>query len=257
MTDNIQPNSLLKYYSSKYSQRGQDGILAEIFRRIGISKGFFVELGAWDGIHMSNCRSLYDQGWGGLFIEALEDRYKDLVNNYKQYPHIYTHKAMVTTNGTTLDTILKKYSIDSKMVNFISIDIDGLDLNMFESLTFSPDVVLVEGGFSWSPHLKDRVPDTIAGKDLQQPLAVVFKVARSKGYDPVCFCQDTYLVKKKYANKFKGIDKNHVTLYADAFNYVDDELRDWLISMRDSNEDIKTFETEHLKGFNSNPLVKP
>ncbi len=42
----VSSNSLLHYYGNVHSQRGQDGILAEIFRRMNISKGTFVEFGA-------------------------------------------------------------------------------------------------------------------------------------------------------------------------------------------------------------------
>ena len=62
--------SLLKYSKNIYSQAGQDGIIEKIFNTIGVKKGNFVEFGAWDGIYLSNCRKLYEEGWSGVFIEG-------------------------------------------------------------------------------------------------------------------------------------------------------------------------------------------
>ena len=69
----VSANSLLFYSGDFHSQRGQDGILAEIFRRLGFRTGYFVEFGAWDGCYLSNSRSLYERGWGGVFIEGNEE----------------------------------------------------------------------------------------------------------------------------------------------------------------------------------------
>ena len=49
----ISKGSLLKYYGNIHSQIGQDGILQEIFRKLGLRKGFFCEFGAWDGVYLS------------------------------------------------------------------------------------------------------------------------------------------------------------------------------------------------------------
>ena len=53
-----------------YSQFGEDLILLDFFDKKKLSKGFFFEFGAWDGIYLSNCRLLYERGWSGCFVEA-------------------------------------------------------------------------------------------------------------------------------------------------------------------------------------------
>jgi hypothetical protein len=42
--------SLMKHQSQVYSQNGEDGIIAEIFNRIGTTNKFFVEIGVENGI---------------------------------------------------------------------------------------------------------------------------------------------------------------------------------------------------------------
>ena len=48
-------DDLLAHAADVWSSTGNDGIIAEIFRRLGRSTGTFVEFGAWDGVHLSNC----------------------------------------------------------------------------------------------------------------------------------------------------------------------------------------------------------
>ena len=52
---------LFKLSDSTYSQNGEDGILGALLSRIGLEKGYFVEFGAWDGVHWSNTYALYNR----------------------------------------------------------------------------------------------------------------------------------------------------------------------------------------------------
>ena len=53
----------------EYEYNQNDYIIEEIFKRIGVKNGFFVEFGAWDGIFGSNTRRLFNNGWSGILIE--------------------------------------------------------------------------------------------------------------------------------------------------------------------------------------------
>ncbi len=46
----------------QFSQNGEDGILREILRRIQPSSKWCLEVGAWDGLHLSNARRLDRDG---------------------------------------------------------------------------------------------------------------------------------------------------------------------------------------------------
>lgn len=60
-------NKLPKFYS----QYGEDHILYEFFERQEI--GFFVDVGAFDGVHLSNSFCFEKLGWNGLCIEPQEE----------------------------------------------------------------------------------------------------------------------------------------------------------------------------------------
>lgn len=50
-----------------YSQHGEDYILWEFFKHK--PKGFYIEIGAFDGVYLSNTYSFEQQGWEGICVE--------------------------------------------------------------------------------------------------------------------------------------------------------------------------------------------
>jgi hypothetical protein len=252
----VSPDSLLFYYGNIYSQVGQDGILAEIFRRIGVRKSTYVEFGAWDGIYLSNGRFLYEQGWHGVLIEADAKRFGKIRSRYGKNCTLIN--AMVGApkqgvEGRPLDALLKDSSISLDAVSFVSIDVDGPDLEIFDELGFSPAVVLVEGGTDIAPSYPLRLPNETAWANIHQPLRVVFEVASKRGYVPVCLYQDTYFVRGDLASKFASLEPE--TLYSDFFNFLTNHDRAALMNHRASTAAIVALEQSHFGKFYADPLL--
>lgn len=63
------PQRLAHFEQQVFSQGGEDGILREIFRRIGETDRTFVEIGVGDGLE-NNTAFLLVQGWSGMWIEG-------------------------------------------------------------------------------------------------------------------------------------------------------------------------------------------
>jgi len=59
----VKSNSRYRYYG----QHGEDFLLWNLFRHK--KAGFYVDVGAFDGIHLSNTLSFEQQGWSGICIE--------------------------------------------------------------------------------------------------------------------------------------------------------------------------------------------
>ena len=76
-----------------HSQCGEDGIIERLFELIDVPKSYFVEFGAWDGRHLSNCAKLADEGWSGCFIEGDPERARALRSNYASKPEITSMNA--------------------------------------------------------------------------------------------------------------------------------------------------------------------
>src|SRR5215831_12079738 len=63
------PKRLLRYGFKVYSQSDEDGIIQEIFRRIGTTNRTFIEFGVEAGLECNTSKLLLD-GWTGLWIEG-------------------------------------------------------------------------------------------------------------------------------------------------------------------------------------------
>lgn len=127
-----------------YSQFGEDAILAAVFADLDIVAGRLVEVGAWDGLHLSNCRSLLEQGWTGVHFEMDSTRSKSLQDNVAPFGS-HAVCARVGPTGTPLSRLLDDIG-EPEHVNFLSIDIDSDDLAVLEDFIANraADVVCVE-----------------------------------------------------------------------------------------------------------------
>lgn len=200
-------------FRKPYRFNQNDHLISEIFQRIGIKNGFFVEFGAWDGIFGSNTRGLFLEGWEGILIEPHPERFKDLEENYKEHDRIKTLNRAIDTQNNLFDNVVRGH-VNNK-INFCSIDIDGLDIEVFETIEeFLPDVVCIEGGQMLSPLYTDRLPSEIAAKNIQQGIYTMNEVFENKGYKLLCTYQDSFFIKKEYFHFF-NVKEDLLELYLD------------------------------------------
>lgn len=140
------PNGLNAYARNVHSQHGEDGILEELFRRIGMTNRYAVEFGGWDGIHLSNIRNLLvSHGFSGLFIEGDADKSAQCAKNYADHPNVHCATGFVGfLNNKKLDAFLSEDGAP-QAPDLVSIDIDGYDYHVWDALTeHRPRVVLIE-----------------------------------------------------------------------------------------------------------------
>jgi hypothetical protein len=256
--DRIQAESLLHFCKNVYSQRGDDGIIAEILRRIGIEKGFFVEFGGWDGLFLANSRVLFETGWGGVFIEADPKKFEELRRNYLgqgQIACINEWVGLPGSPGKTIDQIAAEH-FPGREIDFMTIDIDGLDYLVVETMALRPKVVCVEGGFAWNPLFATRVVDEVASKNLQQSLPVMIEIGRAAGYVPVCFNQNLYLVRPELAQPFSKVRNDALTLWRDAWFNESEEFRAGLLRSRANSVRIRTAEGPGFLTLPVGPLAE-
>ena len=206
--------NLQKYRYNKYSGNGNDGVIDFILKNINIRKGLFVEFGAWNGEYISNCRKLFKEKWSGIFIECDNSRYKELKKNYKNHKNIICLNKKIEINSkNNFDNIVEPY-LQGRCIDFCSIDIDGLDLEVFETFEkYLPTVVCIESGFILPPYYK-RVSSSISSKKVQQGLNVTVNSFEKKGYKIVCAGKNCFFVKKTYYHLF-DISDDILTLYFD------------------------------------------
>ena len=184
--------ALTDYKSNVTSQSGEDGLIAEILRRIGTESRFCVEFGAWDGKHLSNTWSLWhDQGWSAVLIEGDPSKAADLEASLADYPAVTAHCAFVAASGeNTLDAILQRLGAP-RVVDVLSIDIDGDDYQVFDSVeSFPARVVVIEYNPTIPPHLElIGTPGSYFGSSARS----LYKLAQAKGY-ALAACTTTNLI---------------------------------------------------------------
>ena len=127
----------------RWSQWGEEEIIHSLLSRMDISSGFFVEFGAWDGKRWSNTYALYESGWAGCYIEGEPAKVKDLQQNCPE-DRVLKICSFVRPNGPqSLDNILIEHGV--KTVHVLSIDIDGDDYAVWESvMKYLPVLLVIE-----------------------------------------------------------------------------------------------------------------
>ena len=137
---------LLQFAKNVTSQNGEDGIIEHIVEVIAPEHKYCVEFGAWDGKHFSNCFNLLtNRAWKGAMIEANTDKFQQLKATYSAAPQVACINKLVEFEGeNSLDNILGQVDAP-KDIGVLSIDIDGNDYYVWESLKkFTPELVIIE-----------------------------------------------------------------------------------------------------------------
>lgn len=243
-------NSLNRYQKVVYSQFGEDGIIEEIFNRLQIRHGVFIEFGAADGKWLSNTRYLWEKGWKGLMIEAGSRFFDQLKEEYKESDrmlclHYFVTPHPLKDHERTLDQIIQEH-LGGTEIDFLSIDIDGLDYQILETLRSRPKVICIETNLFWHPNLKVRVPDEVAAHNLNQPLSVVLEIAKKQGYLPVCQTINLFLVRQDLYGPFQQTPSDPITLWRDGLLSLREKNIKRIINLRERNKYIKAYESLHL-----------
>lgn len=135
-----------------YSQAGQDKWVYENVKATG---GYYVDLGAYDGLEHSNTAALdFDHGWHGVCVEANVDYYNSLVRN-RPRPQNYNvavadFAGQVNFSGQwvtadklapVVDTMrLRSILINCgapKIIDYLSIDIEGMEYSVLSDFDFT------------------------------------------------------------------------------------------------------------------------
>lgn len=140
----VDPKRLELHGFRALSQYDADGILAEIFRRIGEEHRSFVEFGTGDGLE-NNTAYLLGQGWRGLWLEGDETMHQAQLRNYPaaiEAGRLRCVRSFLTREN--INEVIRSAG-SSGPIDLLSVDIDGNDYHLWEALTVvEPRVVVAE-----------------------------------------------------------------------------------------------------------------
>jgi hypothetical protein len=131
------------------SQNGEDGIIAEIFSRIGTTDRLFVEFGVDDGLECNGAYLARFCGWSGIMLEGGAATNRRLVRNYEDLPRIRTGQYFITREN--IAEVFRELAVPAEF-DLLSIDIDGNDYWVWQALSqYRPRVVIIEYNAAYPP----------------------------------------------------------------------------------------------------------
>lgn len=240
----------LNQYKAKlhYSHQGEDGILQEIFRRLGIEEGSYVEFGATDGISASNTFGLLLKNWTGVYIEGDTKYFQILKENIQQNsfkgiknasglnipfsPEVFRilednivkkkrvqciEAFLSLEPGSTLEDALSQTNLPRDF-DLISIDIDGNDYWIWQSLqNYQPKVVVIEYNCSFHPHESKTIPYNAqhhadGTMHFGASAGALYQLAKQKGYTLVANTySNLFFIRNDYVpGRFEALDISRV-----------------------------------------------
>jgi len=212
---NTPKNPLLSGYKI-YSQVDEDGIIEEIFQRIGTTNKTFVEIGCGEGTE-NNTHALLHSGWKGVWVDGCQaniDFIKQHLSSDKNHPHLVLANKLITQENVTqtVKQALGSLSSDPQNIDFLSIDIDGNELFLIEPLLthFKPRLICIEYNARLGPALDLSIqydPNFTWKKEDYQgaSLRALTNEAKKMGYRLVC-CNisgvNAFFVENEFADSF-------------------------------------------------------
>lgn len=264
---------LLEYKKNIFSQNGEDGVIEKIFDIIGVKNKICCEFGAWDGVRFCNVRNLIiNKCWKGILIEANEERCSKIKDNYSD-SDIFIINSYVDSEKNKLSFLIKNNTdLKDIDIDFLSIDIDGLDYEIFESLDFYPNVICIEVNAGHNPNDIIKIKKNIAKKNIGQSLKIFSTIAEKKGYSLVAYTGNAFYIKNELLSdkKLKKISEEEA--YSNFLSKLSEKEKEWLYlvnlgkvppyykyknsfltkdCLRFDNEQIKRIYVEYKNNFRS------
>ena len=229
--------NLVNFGFKVYSQADEDGILEEIFKRIGFSQKKFIELGIQDGTEC-NTTYLLKSGWSGLWVDMSTDENKlkvDFKNFLKQ--NLNFKKEIVTR--TNVNEIIHSFFSEKDEIDLLSIDIGVNTYHVLNEIKISPRVIVTE----YNAKLRDQV-EWIATYDEKKQwqgddnfgasLNSFTIMMEKKGYYLVC-CNiigvNAFFVRKDLINS------KFINDFSSSYHY--EPLKLWLLKKFETEQKIK------------------
>ena len=193
------------------SQNNEDGIINHIFDILKIDKLNFMEIGF--DYYQNNSLAVLKRCNKGLFIDGDNKKAIILRNVLKLfYPatKITVQNALVDIDN--INQIKEQNFNNQEEIDFLSIDVDGIDYYLLKEINFKPKLICIEYNFWFGKDLSCAVPykknysiDSLSNY-VGASLKALTELANSKGYYLIALdsaCINAFFIRDDLKHNFE------------------------------------------------------
>lgn len=151
------PKSLARFNRRMYSQQGEDGVVAEIFSRIGVRDRTFLEFGIGDG-RENTTRFLLERGWRGYWLEGSAEHVahaREFFHPFIESGQLSILEAFITAEN--INDLLDQVGAPQEL-DYASVDIDYNTAHVWRAMNRKSRVACVEYNCTLPPNEAVGVP---------------------------------------------------------------------------------------------------
>lgn len=151
------PKSLARFNRRMYSQQGEDGVIAEIFGRIGARDRTFLEFGIGDG-RENTTRFLLERGWRGYWLEGYPEHVahaREFFRSYIDSGQLSILESFITAEN--INDLLDQIGVPQEL-DYMSIDIDYNTAHVWKAMNRRSRAACVEYNCTLPPNEAVGVP---------------------------------------------------------------------------------------------------
>lgn len=175
-------NQLLQYRHNVASECGEDGIIDHLIKKLNITNGYGVEIGAGNGKTHSNLwKQVCHHNWKGIATEAETSGYNALKQTYAKYPGVTCLNKAIGAEPGALDALLSRCGVPASF-GLLSLDAGGHDYHLWKGLkSHHPAIVIVD----FNPSIGNDTVFIQAPSEYEHhgcSLRALIELAERKGY---------------------------------------------------------------------------
>jgi len=193
------------------SQNNEDGIINYIFDKLKINKLNFIEIGF--DYYQNNSLGILNKCNKGLFIDGDTKKViilRAVLKLFYPKTEITVQNALV--NIDNINKIKEQNFNDQEEIDFLSIDVDGIDYYLLKEINFKPKLICIEYNFWFGKDLSCAVPykknyalDSLSNY-VGASLKALTELANSKGYHLIAIdsaCINAFFIRDDLKHNFE------------------------------------------------------
>lgn len=140
----------------RYSNFNEQSVIKRFLDQHIVESRYCVDIGAGDGVSMSNTFPLFRDGWGGLAVDCNADKFSSLASFYVHFPNVTVARCKMTPHNVI--PLLGALDVPEKF-GFLTLDIDGYDYFVLEQILarYRPGLICAEINEKIPPPVKFTV----------------------------------------------------------------------------------------------------